>query len=111
MSELVCKTLDHSITDMMIDKWLENRNNAYSDWFRGLREKKHAANDQRSQVIIWNKGEFVPENVFCRTVDTGRLIPLDRTWTTHVYHHRSMHDRNLSMMPVVFTIVRSCGLC
>lgn len=51
------------------------------------------------------KGDFVPENVFIKTVDTARLIPLDRTWTTHVYHHRSMEDRKLSMMPVVFTMV------
>jgi hypothetical protein len=39
-------------------------------------------------------------------VDTFRLIPLDRTWTTHVYHHKSMQDRKLSMMPVVFTMVQ-----
>jgi hypothetical protein len=39
-------------------------------------------------------------------VDTGCLIPLDRTWTTHVYHHHSMQERELSMMPVVFTMVR-----
>jgi|ERR1700722_7560796 len=105
MSELVCKTLDNESTDCLIDKWLEHRNDAYWDWFRGVRERKHAANAQKGQLIVWNKGEFVPENIFCRTVDTGRLIPLDRTWTTHVYHHRSMQDRKLSMMPVVFTMV------
>jgi hypothetical protein len=105
MSELVCKTLDNESTDCLIDKWLEHRNDAYWDWFRGVRERKHAANAQKGQLIVWSKGEFVPENIFCRTVDTGRLIPLDRTWTTHVYHHRSMQDRKLSMMPVVFTMV------
>jgi hypothetical protein len=106
MSELVCKTLDNESTDCLIDKWLEHRNDAYWDWFRGVRQRKHAANAQSGQMLVWNKGEFVPENIFCRTVDTGRLIPLDRTWTTHVYHHRSMQDRKLSMMPVVFTMVR-----
>ncbi|EIW81204.1 hypothetical protein CONPUDRAFT_165415 [Coniophora puteana RWD-64-598 SS2] len=105
MSELVCKTLDHEVTDMLIDKWLEHRNDAYWDWFQAVRERKHAANALRRQIVVWNKGEFVPENVFCRTVDTGRLIPLDRTWTTHVYHHKSMQDRKLSMMPVVFTML------
>jgi hypothetical protein len=106
-SELVCKSLDHDATDLLIDKWLEHRNDAYWDWFHGLREKKHAAvNGKLGQLLVWNKGEFIPENVFCRTVDTGRLIPLDRTWTTHVYHHRSMMERKLSMMPVVFTMVR-----
>ncbi|KAG9315869.1 hypothetical protein JVU11DRAFT_3518 [Chiua virens] len=105
MSELVCKTLDHDATDMLIDKWLEHRNDAYWEWFQGVRERKHASNTLRRQVIVWSKGDFVPENIFCRTVDTGRLIPLDRTWTTHVYHHRSMQDRKLSMMPVVFTMV------
>lgn len=105
MSELVCKTLDHDATDMLIDKWLEHRNDAYWEWFQAVRERKHASNTLRRQVIVWNKGDFVPENIFCRTVDTGRLIPLDRTWTTHVYHHRSMQDRKLSMMPVVFTMV------
>jgi hypothetical protein len=105
MSELICKTLDHDATDMLIDKWLEHRNDAYWEWFQGVRERKHAANSLRRQVLVWNKGEFLPENIFCRTVDTGRLIPLDRTWSTHVYHHRSMQDRKLSMMPVVFTMV------
>lgn len=106
MSELVCKTLDHDATDMLIDKWLEHRNDAYWDWFHGVRERKHAANTQKQQLLVWNKGDFVPENIFIKTVDTGRLIPLDRTWTTNVYHHRSMQERKLSMMPVVFTMVR-----
>ncbi|KAF8133691.1 hypothetical protein EV363DRAFT_1324383 [Boletus edulis] len=105
MSELVCKTLDNDTTDMLIDKWLEHRNDAYWEWFQAVRQRKHASNTLRHQVIVWNKGDFVPENIFCRTVDTGRLIPLDRTWTTHVYHHRSMQDRKLSMMPVVFTML------
>lgn len=113
MTELVKKTLDHDATDTLIDKWLEHRGtsqDAYYEWFRQVRERKHAANSQRKQVIVWNKGDFVPENIFCRTVDTGRLIPLDRTWTTHVYHHRSMQERKLSMMPVVFTMVRDLSL-
>jgi hypothetical protein len=112
MSELVKTTLDHDSTDMLIDKWLEHRNNshdAYHEWFMDVRERKHALS-QKKQIIAWNKGEFVPENIFCRTVDTGRLIPLDRTWTTHVYHHKSMQERKLSMMPVVFTMVRDCAL-
>ncbi|TFK34724.1 hypothetical protein BDQ12DRAFT_726589 [Crucibulum laeve] len=112
MSELVKTTLDHDSTDMLIDKWLDHRStahDAYHDWFMDVRERKHpfhtnTANTMK-QIIAWNKGDFVPENVFCRTVDTGRLIPLDRTWTTHVYHHRSMQERRLSMMPVVFTLL------
>lgn len=100
-SELVCKSLDHDDTDMLIDKWLEHRNDAYWDWFRGVRERKHDLNGKDRQLLVWSKGDFVPENIFCRTVDSGRLIPLDRTWTTHVYHHRSMMERKLSMMPVV----------
>ena len=105
-SELVCKSLEHDATDMLIDKWLEHRNDAYWEWFRGVRERKHAAHITNNQALVWNKGEFVPENLFTRTVDSGRLIPLDRTWTTHVYHHSSMQERKLSMMPVVFTMVR-----
>lgn len=106
-SELVCKSLDHDATDMLIDKWLEHKNDAYWDWFHDVRERKHSVNgmNKNNQLLLWNKGDFVPENVFCRTVDSGRLIPLDRTWTTHVYHHRSMMERKLSMMPVVFTMV------
>ena len=105
MSELVKTTLDHKSTDTLIDKWLEhcNGNDAYHEWFQVVRERKHAY--AQKQTVAWNKGEFLPENVFCRTVDTGRLIPLDRTWTTHVYHHHSMQERKLSMMPVVFTMV------
>ena len=108
MSELVQATLDHDSTDMLIDKWLEHRggaHDAYHEWFLDVRERKHAAS-ARGQALLWTKGDFMPENIFCRTVDTGRLIPLDRTWTTHVYHHRSMQERKLSMMPVVFTMVR-----
>ncbi|KAJ7701464.1 hypothetical protein B0H17DRAFT_1167383 [Mycena rosella] len=106
MSELVKTSVGHDSTDLLIDKWLEHRgygHDAYHDWFRDVRERKHAAHDQQS--IVWNKGEFVPENIFSRTVDTGRLIPLDRTWTTHLYHHRSMQERKLPMMPVVFTML------
>jgi len=110
-SELICTTLDHDSTDMLIDKWLEHRSSghdAYHDWFYELRTRRHAAqNPVKKQVIAWNKGDFVPENIFCRTVDTGRLIPLDRTWTTHVYHHKTISERKLSMMPVVFTMVSS----
>jgi hypothetical protein len=108
MSELICKTLDHDATDVLIDKWLEHRNDAYWDWFLRVRERRHSALRslrRGDQLLAWSKGDFVPENIFMRTVDTARLIPLDRTWTTHVYHHRSMQDRKLSMMPVVFTMV------
>ncbi|KAF8651968.1 hypothetical protein AX16_004611 [Volvariella volvacea WC 439] len=108
MSELVKTTLDHESIDVLIDRWLEHRStghDAYHDWFREIRERKHQALSHKKQILAWNKGEFVPENVFCRTVDTGRLIPLDRTWTTHVYHHHSMQERKLSMMPVVFTML------
>ncbi|TFK17072.1 hypothetical protein FA15DRAFT_676323 [Coprinopsis marcescibilis] len=110
MSELVKTTLDHDSTDMLIEKWLEHRSNAhdaYHEWFRDIRERQlhHRASSHTKQIIAWNKGEFVPENIFCRTVDTGRLIPLDRTWTTHVYHHHSMSERKLSMLPVVFTML------
>ncbi|KAI9464994.1 hypothetical protein BJY52DRAFT_753779 [Lactarius psammicola] len=108
MSELVCKTLDHDATDVLIDKWLEHRNDAYWEWFMRVRERRHSALSalQRGeQLLAWSKGDFVPENIFMRTVDTARMIPLDRTWTTHVYHHRSMQDRKLSMMPVVFTML------
>jgi hypothetical protein len=112
MSELVCKTLDHDATDVLIDKWLEHRNDAYWDWFMHVRERRHSAMhglQRGEQLLAWSKGDFVPENIFMRTVDTARLIPLDRTWTTHVYHHRSMQDRKLSMMPVVFTMVCIVG--
>ncbi|KAH9080287.1 hypothetical protein EDB83DRAFT_2503422 [Lactarius deliciosus] len=108
MSELVCKTLDHDATDVLIDKWLEHRNDAYWEWFMRVRERRHSALhtlQRGEQLLAWSKGDFVPENIFMRTVDTARMIPLDRTWTTHVYHHRSMQDRKLSMMPVVFTML------
>lgn len=111
MTDLVKTTLDHDSTDMLIEKWLEHRtpHDSYHDWFRFVRERKHA-HSQQKQIIAWNKGTFMPENVFCRTVDTGRLIPLDRTWTTHVYHHQSIQDRKRSMLSVVFTMVRDCVL-
>ncbi|EAU86169.2 hypothetical protein CC1G_03380 [Coprinopsis cinerea okayama7 len=110
MSELVKTTLDHDSTDMLIEKWLEHRSSAhdaYHEWFRDIRERQlhHRVSSHTRQIIAWNKGEFVPENIFCRTVDTGRLIPLDRTWTTHVYHHHTMSERKLSMLPVVFTML------
>ncbi|KAL6303485.1 hypothetical protein BKA93DRAFT_787532 [Sparassis latifolia] len=107
MSELICQKLDNDATDLLIDKWLErpHRPDAYYDWFQRVRERKHAAHAdaRREQIILWTKGGFVPEHIFTRTVDTGRLIPLDRTWVTHVYHHRSMS--RLNMMPVVFSML------
>jgi hypothetical protein len=95
---------------------------AYHEWFRDVsvrstsRRPGHTnlrgggdGDGNGRQAVLWTKGEFAPENVFCRTVDTGRLIPLDRTWRTHVYHHRTMLDRKLSMLPVVFTMVSTCS--
>jgi hypothetical protein len=77
-----------------------------------VHERRHSALhalQRGEQHPAWNKGDFIPENISMRTVDTARFIPLDRTWMTHVHHHRSMQDRKLSMMPVVFTMVRSVG--
>lgn len=109
MSELICQKLDNDATDLLIDKWLErpHRPDAYYDWFQRIRERRHVvnANARKEQILLWNKGGFVPENIFTRTVDTGRLIPLDRTWVTHVYHHKNMS--RLNMMPVIFSMVRS----
>ncbi|TFY67858.1 hypothetical protein EVJ58_g1360 [Rhodofomes roseus] len=107
MSELVCQKLDNDATDLLIDKWLERPHcpDAYYDWFQRVRERRHAANANicKEQILLWSKGVFVPENIFTRTVDTGRLIPLDRTWVTHVYHHQSMS--RLNMMPVIFSML------
>ncbi|KZT73745.1 hypothetical protein DAEQUDRAFT_721203 [Daedalea quercina L-15889] len=107
MSELVCQKLDNDATDLLIDKWLERPHcpDAYYDWFQRVRERRHAANANicKEQILLWNRGVFVPENIFTRTVDTGRLIPLDRTWVTHVYHHQSMS--RLNMMPVIFSML------
>ncbi|KAJ3812651.1 hypothetical protein EV368DRAFT_37645 [Lentinula lateritia] len=102
MTELVKMTLDHHHAADLISKWLEHRNDTYTDWFFSRRDQKHDRNQR--QMLLWNKGDFLLENIFCRTVDTGRLIPL-RTWTTHVYCHRSIHDRKRPMMPVVFTML------
>ncbi|KIY46715.1 hypothetical protein FISHEDRAFT_46722 [Fistulina hepatica ATCC 64428] len=107
MSELVETTLDHDSTDMLIDKWLEHRGNAhdaYHEWFLDVRERKHAI-AHKKQMLLWTKGDFMPENIFCRTVDTGRLIPLDRTWKTHVYCHCSVNERKRTTMSVVFTML------
>jgi hypothetical protein len=69
----------------MIERRAEHPNHSYWDWLEVVRERKHDAMKvaggplcDGSQLLLWNKGDFVPENVFCRTVDTGRLIPLDR---------------------------------
>src|SRR5258708_8510832 len=62
-----------------------------------------------NSCVLGAKATFAPENIFIRTVDTPWPIPLDIMWTTHVYHHRSMQDRKLSMTPVVFTMVCSVG--
>lgn len=107
MSELICQKLDNDATDLLIDKWLErpHRPDAYYDWFQRIRERRHVvnANARKEQILLWNKGGFVPENIFTRTVDTGRLIPLDRTWVTHVYHHKNMS--RLNMMPVIYSML------
>ncbi|KAF9475063.1 hypothetical protein BDN70DRAFT_884176 [Pholiota conissans] len=111
MSELIKTTLNGDSTDLLMDKWLDHDRNiahdTYHEWFKDVRERRHndIANLAEKQVIAWNKGAFSPENVFCRTVDTGRLISLGRTWTTHVYHHHAIQERQLSMMRVVFTML------
>ncbi|KAF5344868.1 hypothetical protein D9758_011574 [Tetrapyrgos nigripes] len=104
-TELVKTTLDDDSTLMLIDKWLEHRqpHEAYYEWFRDSRDRRQIPNQR--QILIWNKGEFDTTNIFCRTVDTGRLMPLHRMWTTHVYCHRSMQERKLPMLQVVFTML------
>jgi hypothetical protein len=60
MSELICKTLDHD---------------AYWDWFLRVRERRHSALRslrRGDQLLACSKGDFVPENIFMRTVDTAR---------------------------------------
>lgn len=106
-SELLCKVLDDDSVNVLIDKWLEHRHETYPRWFDRLRERKHVSQCLKGQLLAWNKGEFVPENFFCRTVDTARVIPLDRTWSTHIYYHRNMQGRKLSMLPVVYTMVHT----
>ncbi|KAE9408843.1 hypothetical protein BT96DRAFT_962515 [Gymnopus androsaceus JB14] len=89
-SELVKISLDQQDTSDLIDKWLEHRRqDCYTE----------------CSLVIWTKGELQAENIFCRTVDTSRLLPLRRTWTTNVYYHSSIHDRKRPMMPVVFTML------
>jgi hypothetical protein len=39
---------------MLIDKWLEHRNDAYWDWFQDVRDRKHAANAalHKGQILV-----------------------------------------------------------
>jgi hypothetical protein len=62
MSELVCKTLDHDATDVLIDKWLEHRNDAYWDWFMHVRERRHSALHglQRRATACLEQRRFCP---------------------------------------------------
>lgn len=71
-SELVKMTFDHQESAELIDKWLEHpsaRQECYTEWLFSRREQKYDRNQK--QLVIWNKGELVAENIFCRTVDTS----------------------------------------
>lgn len=75
-SELVKMTFDHQEMAGLIDKWflspLEHpsaRQECYTEWIFSRREQKYDRNQK--QLVIWNKGELVAENIFCRTVDTS----------------------------------------
>ncbi|KIK69783.1 hypothetical protein GYMLUDRAFT_34180 [Collybiopsis luxurians FD-317 M1] len=99
MTELIKTTLDEDSVYELINRWFERPQDLWTDWFCS----RKYARDQK-QILVWNKGDFLLENIFCRTIDTGRLVPL-RTWTTHIYYHRSIQDRKRPMKPVVFTML------
>ncbi|KAF5380692.1 hypothetical protein D9757_007038 [Collybiopsis confluens] len=100
MSELVKTTFDEDVAFDLINRWLDRPQDLWTDWFCSRKYSK----DQK-QILVWNKGDFVLDNIFCRTVDTGRLMPL-RGWTTHIYHRsESLQDRKRPMKPVLFTML------
>lgn len=106
MSELVCKTFDEHNTSAVIGKWLKTRHAMYQDWFKSLRDRQAGSQWQEGQMLAWNKGDFAPENIFCRTVDTCRVLPFVRSWTTNVYYHKTMLRPAHKSAAVLLTLVR-----
>lgn len=90
-SELVKISLDQQDTSDLIDKWLEHRRqDCYTEWFFSRRDQKYDRNQK--QLVIWTKGELQAENIFCRTVDTSRLLPLRRLVAPSLFYPRLTSD-------------------
>lgn len=106
MSELICKTYEDNVASALLDAWFKRHHKQFSDWFEKLRGGHEIPHRQRGQLLAWNTGEFAPENIFCRTVDTARVIPLDRTWTTHIYYHKIWRDHEQHLLKLLLSMVR-----
>lgn len=93
-SGLDCKIVSEERNSQRLREWHEafHRPNLFPNWLKKVRERTTSGDavESQKQILLWTKGSYTFRNVFARTVDTGRLLPLDRTWTTHIYYHNTL---------------------
>ena len=74
--ELVMKELnrfDQIIAAEGLFSLLANKNPIHREWYR-----RASSEPNGSRLVAWKTGKpFTPENLFFRTVDTGRLLPMN----------------------------------
>ncbi|KAJ7806163.1 hypothetical protein B0H14DRAFT_3768847 [Mycena olivaceomarginata] len=142
-----CELVDHEIGEATVSdliqltfdtveqKWGAG-GSPYQKWYRSVATGKDAIVDKRSgkegifensRLIAWKKGKlFDAENLFFRTVDTGRLLPMyladfhmqftrtpllgkarcNRLWTQGFHQIlvlRNMHDTGGADIPFILT--------
>ncbi|KAJ7151594.1 hypothetical protein C8R46DRAFT_913703 [Mycena filopes] len=77
---------------------------AYQKWFRSVAMGKDAVVDERpteegvldnTRLIAWKESKpFKPENLFFRTVDSGRLLPMHLAdFRLQIYAHKSSFEK------------------
>ncbi|KAJ7732767.1 hypothetical protein B0H14DRAFT_2409209 [Mycena olivaceomarginata] len=110
-----CELINHEIEEATVSELIElifdsveqmwgADGSPYQKWYRSVATGKDAVVDKRSneegifensRLIAWKKGKpFDAENLFFRTVDTGRLLPMYLAdFRMQFYAHTSFWER------------------
>jgi hypothetical protein len=110
MSELICKTLDHDATDVLIDKRLEYRKNVYLPCARSRTLGVGLASTWRSAACL-EQGQFCFRGHLHayrrhRWVHTPRLY-LDHACVPSIARHRTVTERTALHLP--FTALKNAN--
>ncbi|KAJ7037492.1 hypothetical protein C8F04DRAFT_1092647 [Mycena alexandri] len=96
-----------SLVELMFNDLEErygDKGSAYQNWFRSVATGKDAVVDERSseesvfdnsRLIAWKTDKpFKPENLFFRTVDSGRLLPMHLAdFRIQIYGHKYSYEK------------------
>jgi hypothetical protein len=117
-----CELINHEIASEEISRWVKagifsddfeksfgEAGSPMQEWYRSVATGKNAVVDEaleatgvfeNCRLIAWKTGKpFQPENLFFRTVDSGRLLPMHLAdFRVQIYAHR-FHMEKLDSTP------------